>query len=189
MTKIRVWPTNRHARRLVPKRKSGRVQMDGIELINCALVVIISCGIVALQSGGARCSCACVVGLASAVQGTYIGCAFVCCWARGLGAAGCGCLGCHCAWVAIGVCGACAVATFGLSWGRPGKGWGWAVLGRWCTCIWAACGWLKLWLAGRLRIPTQLGRDDHLGGHGGALLSQQPTVKYRTPCALSRAHL
>ena len=62
--------------------------------------------------------CACAVGLASAVQGACIGCAFVCCWPQGWGAAGCRCGCCHCAWVAMGVCS--AVADFGRSLGRPG---------------------------------------------------------------------
>ena len=66
--------------------------------------------------------CACAVGLASAVQGACIGCAFVCCWPQGWGAAGCRCGAgcCHCAWVhvAMGVCS--AVADFGRSLGRPG---------------------------------------------------------------------
>ena len=42
-----------------------------------------------------------------------------------------------------------------------------------------------LWVAGRLRIPTQLGGDVHLVGCGGGLLLQQPDVEYRTPRALS----
>ena len=62
--------------------------------------------------------CACAVGLASAVQGACIGCAFVCCWPQGWGAAGCRCGCCHCAWVAMGVCS--AVADLGRSLGRPG---------------------------------------------------------------------
>jgi hypothetical protein len=49
----------------------------------------------------------------------------------------------------------------------------------------AACSWLELGVAGRLRIPTQLGGDGHLGGCGGGLLQQQPAVEYRTPRALS----
>ena len=62
--------------------------------------------------------CACAVGLASAVQGACIGCAFVCCWPQGWGAAGCRCGCCHCAWVAMGVCS--AVADFWRSLRRPG---------------------------------------------------------------------
>jgi hypothetical protein len=49
----------------------------------------------------------------------------------------------------------------------------------------AACSWLELGVAGRLRIPTQLGGDGHLGGCGGGLLLQQPAFEYRTPRALS----
>ena len=47
--------------------------------------------------------------------------------------------------------------------------------------------WLELGrrLAGRLRIPTQLGGDGHLGGRGGASPPHQPVVEYRTPRALS----
>ena len=81
--------------------------------------------------------CACAVGSASAVQGACIGCAFVCCWPQGWGAAGCRCGCCHCAWVAMGVCS--AVADF---LAKPGEARGRVVLGRWCTCIciWAGAG-------------------------------------------------
>ena len=129
--------------------------------------------------------CACAVGLASAVQGACIGCAFVCCWPQGWGAAGCRCGCCHCAWVAMGVCS--AVADFWRSLGRPG--------GVLCLGVGAlayaygpAPGGLQLagaWGCWRLRIPTQLGGDGHLVGCGGDLLLQQPAVEYRTPRALS----
>lgn len=80
--------------------------------------------------------CACAVGLASAVQGACIGCAFVCCWPQGWGAAGCRCGCCHYAWVAMGVCS--AVADFGRSLGRPG---GVLFLGVGAlACIWAGAG-------------------------------------------------
>ena len=78
---------------------------------------------------------------------------------------------------------------FGEAWGGPGACCAWALvhlhmhMGR----RRAACSWLelKLGVAGRLRIPTQLGGDGHLGGCGGGLLLQQPAVEYRTPRALS----
>lgn len=75
----------------------------------------------------------------------------------------------------------------GEAWGGPGACCAWALvhlhmhMGR----RRAACSWLELGVAGRLRIPTQLGGDGHLGGCGGGLLLQQPAVEYRTPRALS----
>ena len=148
-------------------------------------MIMMYCGIA--ERRGRVHGCACAVGLASAVQGACIGCAFVCCWPQGWGAAGCRCGCCHCAWVAMGVCS--AVADFWRSLGRPG---GVLCLGvgalamhmgrRRAACSWP---WLELGVAGQLRIPTQLGGDGHLVGCGGGLLLQQPAVEYRTPRALS----
>ena len=150
-------------------------------------MIMMYCGIA--ERRGRVHGCACAVGLASAVQGACIGCAFVCCacWPQGWGAAGCRCGCCHYAWVAMGVCS--AVADFWRSLGRPG--------GVLCLGVGALAygpgglhtrgSWLELGrrLAGRLRIPTQLGGDGHLGGRGGAMLLQQPDVEHRTPRALS----
>ena len=91
-------------------------------------------------------------------------------------------LGCMWRWV-------CAVRwpILGEAWGGPGACCAWALvhlhmhMGR----RRAACSWLELGVAGRLRIPTQLGGDVHLVGCGGGLLLQQPAVEYRTPRALS----
>ena len=97
-------------------------------------MIMMYCGIA--ERRGRVHGCACAVGLASAVQGACIGCAFVCCWPQGWGAAGCRCGCCHCAWVAMGVCS--AVADFGRSLGRPG---GVLCLGVGAlACIWAGAG-------------------------------------------------
>ena len=84
--------------------------------------------------------------------------------------------------------------VWGAAWGgqeRPGGvlclGVGALAYGPGGLHMYTRGSWLELGrrLAGRLRIPTQLGGDGHLGGRGGALLPQQPDVEYRTPRALS----
>ena len=82
--------------------------------------------------------CACAVGLASAVQGACIGCAFVCCWPQGWGA--------RC-WVQVRLLSLCSGGDGRMQFGgrflaKPGEARGRVVLGRWCTCIciWAGAG-------------------------------------------------
>ena len=149
-------------------------------------MIMMYCGIA--ERRGRVHGCACAVGSASAVQGACIGCAFVCCWPQGWGR--------RC-WVQVRLLSLCLggdgrMQCGGRFWAKPGEARGRVVLGRWCTCMHmgrrraaAACSWLELGVAGRLRIPTQLGGDVHLVGCGGGLLLQQPDVEYRTPRALS----